>query len=191
MKKTILLFAVLILFTAGCQESAKKGEPVKTTVKSDSNFPKFLVGVWEADTFRWAFKFEPDGKISRLIHTMGVPIKVEEGMYYSENPDTNDSGLFTIGPCNTDYDPETKVLKVSVILDYFHIEIQGQVLEGSSKDLFEGPVSEENLIWNVNWRNYGFVEGSDPPDVNEIDANPEKLVFRKVDIEKASEHKHQ
>ena len=177
------LVFLTLLVSCGCVEQ-RKSKPQGITEKSDTEFPKYLVGVWEADTFRWAFKFEKDGKISRLIHTVGVPIKVEEGLYYSENPDANGSGLFVLGPCDTSYDPNSKVLKVSIVLDYFRIAIMDDSIEGSSRDLFEGSVSEKDLVWNAEWRSYSMLEGGEPPDVNAINASPEKLVFRKVDLKK-------
>jgi hypothetical protein len=172
-----------LLVSYGCVEQQKSGAKLQVIPeKADTDFPEFLAGVWEADDSMWAFKFEPDGKISRLVHIIGVPIKVEEGMYYSENPDYKGSGLFMLGPCDTNYDPNSKVLKVSIMLDYFRIQVADDALEGYSKDLFEGPVSEKDLVWNVEWRSYSALEGGSEPDVNEIDANPQKLVFRKLDL---------
>ncbi len=171
------------LFIYGCVEQ-QKVKPQEIAAKSDTEFPDFLVGVWQNDTFQWGFKFEPDGKISKLVHTIGPPIKVEEGMYYSENPDANGTGLFILGPCDANYNPDTKVLNVSIMLDYFRIEIPTGVIEGYSKDLFEGPVSEKELTWDADWRSYSALEGGSLPDVNEITANPEKLVFRKLDLKK-------
>jgi hypothetical protein len=187
-----------LLFSYGCvehlsraQSREQKSGPQAVTGKVGTNFPQFLVGVWQANDFNWGFKFEPDGKISRLTHTLGAPIKVEEGSYYEEGRQ-NSRFLYVLGPCSTSYDPKTGILKVSVVLDYFLMDMPpAGTLEGSEKDLFEGPVSAKDLIWNVKWRSYTTVEEASPPDVNEIDANPQTLVFRKIDLEKFEEHKHQ
>ena len=202
-----LVFSAL-LFSYGCvehlsraQSREQKSKPQAITGKVDAKFPQFLVGVWQADAFNWAFKFEPDGKISKLTHVLGVPMKVEEGSYYEQGTE-NSFGLYVLGPCDTSYDPKSKVLKVSVVLEYFRMEFPtAGSIEGSEKDLFEGPVSAnplrrgrtaaKDLFWNVKWRSYSNIEGASPPDVNEIDANPENLVFRKLDLEKFEEHKHQ
>jgi len=184
MKKILLPFAFCLLLLAGCQEAAKKGRLVEAAVKNEGNFPDFLVGVWQNESFQWGFKFERDGKISKLIHTVGVPINVEEGMYYSENPDANGTGLFILGPCETSYDSHSRILKVSIILEYFRIEIPAGAVEGYSKDLFEGSVDEKSLTWDVEWRSYSALEGGSSPDVNAITANPEKLIFKKLAIGK-------
>jgi hypothetical protein len=182
---------LVLMFISGCTDRQKVSSGGNLAEVQDTNdrFPAFLAGVWEADAFSWAFKFEPDGRISKLIHTIGVPIKVEEGLYYAENPDSNNFEIFILGPCDTSYDPNTEVLKVAIILDYYRIEIPAGVVEGSSKDFFEGPVSAKDLVWNVKWRSYGYLEGADPPDVNAINENPQPLIFKKLDMEKLNPKK--
>jgi hypothetical protein len=202
-----LVFSALLFFY-GCvehlsraQSREQKANPQAITGKTNANlsaialakaeFPHFLVGVWQANAFNWAFKFEPDGKISKLTHVLGVPMKVDEGSYYEKGIE-NSQFLYVLGPCDTSYDPKTGVLKVSIVMDYFLMDMPpAGTLEGSEKDTFEGPVSEKDLTWNVKWRSYATVEGASPPDVNAIDANPEPLVFRKIDLERFEEHKHQ
>jgi len=183
---------LVLMFVSGCtgRQKISSGGNLADVKDTKSRFPAFLVGVWQANAFNWAFKFEPDGKISRLTHTLGVPMKVEEGSYYEQGPE-NSFGLYVLGPCDTSYDPNSKVLKVSVVMDYFRMEFPTDSIEGSARDVFEGPVSAKDLIWNVKWRSYATVEGASPPDVNEIDANPEILVFRKINLKEFEEHKHQ
>ena len=184
-----LVFSAL-LFSYGCI-GEQKANPQAVTGKAGANFPKFLVGVWQANDSNWGFKFEPDGKISKLTHVLGAPIKVEEGSYYEEGFQ-NSRFLYVLGPCDTSYDPKTGILKVSIVMDYFLMDIPpAGTLEGSQKDLFEGPVSVKDLIWNVKWRSYTTVEGASPPDVNEIDANPENLIFRKIDLKQFEKRKYQ
>jgi len=191
MNRTCIYIVLLMLSVFyGCIEQQKSG-PVVITGKTDTKFPQFLVGVWQANDFNWGFKFEPDGKISKLIHTIGARIDVNEGSYYEEGIE-NSRFLYVLGPCSTNYDPKTGVLKVSVVLDYFLMDIPpaGRI-EGSSKDTFEGPVSAKDLTWNVKWRSYCTIEGEAPPDVNLIDANPQGLIFRKIDMKRFEKHKHQ
>jgi hypothetical protein len=188
-----ICFCIMVLGLSvfyGCAEQ-QKSEPQFITGKTDAKFPKFLVGVWQANDFNWGFKFEPDGKISKLTHVLGAPITVEEGSYYEEGIDGS-SFLYVLGPYNTSYDPNTGILKVSVIMDYFLMDLPwAGSIEGSEKDFFEGPVSKKDLTWNVKWRNYCYVEGASLPDVNAIDDNPQELIFRKVNPELLEKHKHQ
>ena len=189
MNRICFIFLGLSLFY-GCVEQ-QKSKPQAITEKTDTKFPDFLVGVWQADAFNWAFKFEPDGKISKLTHTLGAPINVDEGSYYEEGRE-NSRFMYVLGPCNASYDPKTRILKVSIVMDYFLMDMPpAGTLEGSQKDLFEGPVSAKDLTWLVKWRSYSTIEGASPPDVNEIDANPQTLVFRKIDPKQFEEHKHQ
>jgi hypothetical protein len=199
MNRTCIYIALLtLLFFYGCIEQQKSGPQAATgpvlslpKEKTDTKFPKFLVGVWQADDFNWGFKFEPDGKISKLIHTIGARIDVNEGSYYEEGI-AGSSFLYVLGPCSTHYDPKTGILKVSVVLDYFLMDIPpAGTIEGSTKDTFEGPVSAKDLAWNVKWRSYSTIEGASPPDVNLINANPQELVFKKIDLKQFEEHKHQ
>jgi len=210
MNRICVFISLGLLVFYGCV-GQKKAVPQNISQKADSSrrrplpqpdkeFPQFLVGVWQADDSNWGFKFEPDGKISKLTHVLGVPMKVDEGSYYEEGI-AGSSFLYVLGPCDTSYDPKTKILKVSVVMDYFLMDIPpAGTLEGSEKDIFEGPVSAnplrrgrtaaKDLIWNVKWRSYCTVEEASPPDVNFIDANPENLVFRKLDLKIFEEHKH-
>ncbi len=55
-------------------------------------------------------------------------------------------------------------------------------LEGRMEDYFDGPVSEDGRTWTVSWRNYCWLEGAISPPIDEINANPEKLIFTKIDI---------
>ncbi|MFA5553996.1 MAG: hypothetical protein WCZ89_09565 [Phycisphaerae bacterium] len=182
---TLGILSLLVLY--GCIEG-QKSLPGHTAVQTETDFPEFLVGVWESNEFGWGFKFAPDGTISKLIHTVGVPIDVREGQYYSENPDYQGMGLFILGPCDVNYDLQSKYLKVSVILEYFRIEIMGDYLEGWSKDYFEGFISEKDLIWDVQWLSYSMLEGGTPPDVNSIDEHPVMLKFKKVESPTWHEH---
>jgi hypothetical protein len=196
----ICFLSLALLAFWGCVEQQKAGptsassvEPQAIEGKTDNKFPEFLVGVWKSDQYKgynWGFKFEEDGKISKLTHILGAPIKVSEGSYYEEGAQ-GASFLYVLGPCETNYDPKTKILKVSVVLDYFLMDMPGGSIEGSQKDTFEGPVSAKDLVWDVKWRCYAQIEGETSPDVSYINANPETLVFRKVDLKALEEHKHE
>ena len=142
-----------------------------------------MVGVWKADNFNWMFKFEPDGTISKFVHSMGMPIVVEEGGFYEEG-NNGSYGMYVLGPCHASYDPNTQQLNVVITLDYFRMEMPIGVLEGRCKDYFDGMVSKNGKKWQVNWRSHSWLEGADPPNIEAIDADPVPLVFTKVDIDK-------
>jgi hypothetical protein len=174
---------VVMLIFFGCERQSQKiTNPAQ--VKNEAQkykFPPSMVGVWQENEYNWAFKFEPDGSISKLVHMWGMRMVVEDGGFYEEGVGGRNA-VYVLGPCETTYNPDTKQLSVVITLDYFRMEIPPEALEGKIKDYFDGPVSKDGKEWRVNWRSYGWIEGALPPDANVIEANPEKLVFTKLDI---------
>ena len=198
MKKVISLFVVSVglFIVAGCQESAKKEKAVETTVKADSNFPPIMVGVWEADVndntgAKWGIKLEKDGSIRKIIHSVAGHMNLQEGGIYGEGPDKGTFIYFIPGHCFSDYNPRTKMLKVTIVIDEYMMKLPTGELKGRIEDYFEGPISKNGKTWNVEWRDYGWLEGARPPDVNAINANPEKLIFRRLDMKKEYEKQKQ
>jgi hypothetical protein len=203
-------FSVILLGLAGCgQQSGKissqpsesntyKDEPWDGTPPAQDALPDFLgdpnqwgvfpesmVGVWEVnvtESTKWGIKFEPDGSILRLEHVLAGEIKMEEGGAYIQGPDEENYIMFVMGPCEARYIPETGIIKVKIILDYYLMKLPAGELEGRTEDYFEGPVSKDGKTWTVDWREYGWLEGASPPDAALIKANPVKLVFTKLDL---------
>jgi len=184
--RSFIVFLITISIIGGCKNSPPEqtsnpgGEVV---VAGAGEFPESLAGVWKADKFRWAFKFEKDGRISKFRHTIGMYINVAEGGLMEEGEDDN-YALYVVGPYVVKYDPEKRQLDVKITLDYFKMVLPMGTLEGKVDDYFSGIISDDNKTWQVDWRSYGWIEGADPPDPNVIDANPEKLVFTKIDLDK-------
>lgn len=187
-----LIFSLALL---GCEQQNKKvsgqaqlrnAHPrwlhkVRYVEFQKETFPEFLVGVWTSDRFNWAFKFEPDGSILRLVHMVAGEVSIEEGGVYMEGPDEGTFAMFSIEPCETWYDTDNRRLGVKSTLERFHMRLPSGDLEGREEDYFEGPVSEDGKTWTVDWRSYSWLEGAGPLDTDFIDKNPEKLIFSKVD----------
>ena len=175
----LIVCEILILGLAGCH---KPCEVNGVSVDSANKFPEFLVGTWKADKHDWAVVFASDGSISSVVHTLwALPISVEEGGVYLEGKEPGTFALFVIGECEASYNPTTRELSSRIILDAFEINMPNTNYKGKSEDHFVGPVSEDGKTWSVEWRGYGYLEDASPPDVNYIDANPELLVFSKID----------
>ncbi len=186
MKRLVVLVVccVFLLAVAGCEQQDEKisGQPqLKSETGEEEVFPEFLAGVWRADKFNWAFKFEPDGSILRLEHVLAGKVKIEEEGVYLEGPDEGTFAVFVMGPCEASYDPNNRRLSVKIVLDKFHMRLPQGDLEGRQEDYFDGPVSEDGKTWTVDLREYSYLEGADPPDPNLVEANPEKLIFSKLD----------
>jgi hypothetical protein len=158
-----------------------EGQPVS------SAFPESMVGVWEsvvtedAGGSKWGFKFEPDGSIKKIIHSLAGPVKIADGGVGAAGPDESTYYLFAMGPCESRYMPDTRTIKVKIIVDYFIMKIPSGELEGRIDDYFEGPVSEDGKTWNVKWWNFAWLKDAAIPDINVMKADPEPLVFKKVE----------
>jgi len=174
-----LLLAAMLTGCDGSVGSASKGELFK-----GDGFPQCLVGVWKANRYGWAFKFEPDGSIRKLRHMLAreVDMVTDEGVIYMEGPKEGTYALFIIELCEANYEPDTRTLLVKVFLDQYEMVLPNGVLEGGSKDYFTGQVSEDCKTWNVEWRIDSWLKGSDHIDPNRMEANVEPLVFTKLDL---------
>lgn len=185
---------VMLVFT-GCNEQnsdiPKSDLPNKTAANV---LPEYLVGIWHAkinDEQEWGFKLESDGSISKMDHAWAGRINVTEGGVYDEGPGEGTFALFVMGPCEADYGPQTRQLDVKIIIDHYLMKLPNGELEGKQEDYFRGKVSEDGKTWNVEWVSYSWLKGAVDPDIEAIDAAPEKLVFTKLDMAKLKERASQ
>lgn len=182
MKRIIYLLLAIFLsaeMLTGCNNSAISN-------KGKGHFPECIVGVWKSHDFGWAFKFEPDGTIRKFRHMIAreVDMVADDGIIEMTGPEEGTYALFVIGLCEADYESATRRLDVKVSLDHYEMKLPNGILEGRTEDYFTGQISEDCKTWNVEWRPYGWLEGADPLDPNLVEANPEPLVFTKLDLSK-------
>ncbi len=155
-----------------------------------NEFPESVVGLWKTkfpnSLIKWEIKFEPNGSIKKIFHSLAGNINVDEG-----GVDGNVPGgsyyVFVMGPCEARYIPKTRTLKVKIIVDYFLFSFPAGDLEGRMEDYFEGPVSEDGKTWKADWRDFVWLKGAIPPDINLINANPVPLTFNKIEPNNSSE----
>jgi hypothetical protein len=175
------------LFISGCQQSAKKEKNNMVTVEDGSRFPKFLVGTWKADDFIWQIELGKDGRILSLIHVMwNKRIDIEQGYHYKDGPEEGSYAYFELGKCEGGYEPITRKFKLNIVMKEFELRIPNASLKGRGEDFFDGTVSEDGQEWHMDWRSYSYLEGASPPDVNYINANPQKITFKKIDAKQVS-----
>jgi hypothetical protein len=216
MKVGLIGCIAVLLFIGGCgnqnvkqsaQHAVSKVEPKKWDPNSiwDGNapeggaipdffegkagpFPESMAGVWEAQwpDMVWDIKFEPSGSIMRLVHSVAGAIKVEQGGVEANGLD-NSYYVFELGPCEAKYFPDTRMVRVKIVIDYFIMKIPAGEIEGRMEDYFEGFVSEDGNRWDTQWFSFKWVKDAAPPDVNFIRANPVPLVFIKIDPYKPEE----
>ncbi len=182
----IILACVGLGFFLGCQESAKK---TNLTSDDSNEIPQVMAGVWEANIpgytpgqFDWGIKFEPDGSITKIIHSLVGPVDLSVGGIYDEGPEKNTYAMFVMGPCEAKYNKKSKVLNVKIVLDYYEMQLPNGKLSGKVEDRFSGKISRDGKTWKAKWYNYGWLEGAEPPDIDLINKEPMEIVFHKVDL---------
>lgn len=143
-----------------------------------SSFPKFLVGTWKTESSRWVFTFERDGRISKMTHFGGMEFDVNEGGLVEQWREGIEAA-YMLGPCEARYNPDTRELSVTVVIEYYVINFPDGSMEGSFHDYLTGPVSKDGKTWNASWTSIGEIIGADAIDPNNI--KPQPLVFTKVE----------
>lgn len=174
---------LVLMFVSGCTDRQK--------VSSDSNlanvrgtngqFPEFLVGKWkaaDANLYKWGFAFEKDGTVSAMRNFLDMYIEVAEGGAYEQAPDANVDKASTLGPVEAGFDPNGQILTVKVVTTYFMLHAYDQTIEGNSVDTFAGPVSQDGLIWNAEWRSLSQLVNGSPIDLNDPSVN--SVIFYKL-----------
>jgi hypothetical protein len=147
---TISVSAFLLLALAGCNGS---GKGVEVIVDDDGQFPASLAGTWTSDRDGWQFVLESDGTISSAIVTLGR-VKVEPGKVTKVPMLMDGEGIYEPGRWLVAYSPEQRMLTVTIALDRIYIELGKDLLEGSSRDVFVGQVSEDGSEWIAEWTTF-------------------------------------
>jgi hypothetical protein len=145
-------------------------------------FPASMVGVWEAEIpdVLWDIKFESDGSMRRIVHYVAGALKVELGGVEANGPDDS-YYIFKLGPCESRYDPNTQMVRVKIVIDYFIMKMPAGEIEGRMEDYFEGFVSEDGSRWDTQWFSFEWLKGAASPDIKWTKAHPVPLVFIKLD----------
>jgi hypothetical protein len=180
--KTVLLCVLAVTLLNGCQVNQRKAVPFESSIRS---FPKIMEGIWEAKTEsgeRWIIKFEKDGVINKIEHFVAGPIIISEGGVSGQGSDAGTQFVFVLGVCDKSYDSKTQKLYLEINIDYYEMVLPQGKLSGRIKDTFTGKISADGKTWETDWRNYGWLDEAQDPNIKEIEENPVKLVFKKIDI---------
>lgn len=154
MKVTRAFAAILCVATLavdGCSRPAGRHiDPVVVTTEDGSAFPASLAGRWTANQHGWEFTFEPDGRISSAIISLGR-VKVLPGQTTTIPTTAGEQAVFTPGSWAVHYEPVTRMLTVKITMDHVRVPMAANILEGSSTDIFSGPVSASMDTWQAEW----------------------------------------
>jgi hypothetical protein len=158
----MLLVGGSVLLMAGCGHPPHgRSAGMRVVVEGHLPFPDTLAGTWKADRDGWEFTLAPDGSISSAVISLGR-VRVVPGRTTAVPTTTGSTATFTPGPWTVLYDPGTRELTVRITMAHIHADLGGSLLEGSSTDVFNGPVSPAGDTWKVEWTTFTHYTARSP-----------------------------
>ncbi|MBN1510653.1 MAG: hypothetical protein JXB13_01435, partial [Phycisphaerae bacterium] len=86
---------------------------MSVSIEGGGRFPAVLAGRWKSDQHGWDFAFEPDGRISSAVISLGR-VTVVPGRTSTVPTQSGDQAVFTPGPWTVHYEPDTRMLTVKI-----------------------------------------------------------------------------
>lgn len=139
-----MFYIFFAMVYSGCQNPAGNG--VEVTIDGIEQFPDFLVGTWKAEEGDWEFVFEPDGKISSAVVSIGRA-KLQPGRTTIIPMQMGGKSVYKPGPWSVQYSHQQRELVVEIAIDQFHVELGDDFIEGRTRDFFVGSVSADGNSW--------------------------------------------
>lgn len=147
----LLLASSFLLLLSSCNNPSEKN--MQVSLEGAEQFPDYLVGKWVANKGGWEITFEENGEIESITHTLGrvqmkpgektvVPMKMEGTSYYIP------------GEWEVTYSSQPEELAVIITVKEFYAEIGKGVVEGSSRDIFTGKISDDKTAWLADWTSF-------------------------------------
>jgi hypothetical protein len=187
--KCILALGMGIALIGGCSRSlTNRANPVEAGVEGGGEFPSFLAGRWQARQQGWEFQFEPDGRISSAVISLGR-VRIAPGKTTKAPTRSGNEALFTPGRWTVHYAPSTRELTVRITMEHVRIEMAGNLVEGSSTDIFVGPVDPSGRTWGPQWTTFTRYLGRTPEKKSfDLSTDPtygetKPLIFDKIERE--------
>jgi hypothetical protein len=184
-----LMYIFLLLFLFRCEpqnQADRTIEGVEVIIEDGTEFPKSLAGTWKDKVgSSWEFVIEKDGYISSIVDDFGS-IRLKPGQVTEVPMKQHGKGVFEPGLWTVKYTPDIKELSIEIILDHFRVQKGTDTVEGSSTDLFIGPITVDSQQWEPQWFSFpkytvttvGYDNYELPVDYND---NPRaSLIFEKV-----------
>lgn len=155
MKQLLVVVACAVWFAGltGCQRPVQTTTSVggvEVVVEGGGKFPEFLAGRWIADTGGWEIVFEPDGTISSAIvgldHVEIVPGQSKSVPRKNGGKDVHKPGVWTV-----QYSSLNREMAVEIVMDHTVLYRSPIKMEGKTRDVFVGEVSDDGRIWETEW----------------------------------------
>jgi len=176
----------LAVLVAGCHRPLKdSARAVDVIVEGDTTFPEDIAGRWQADQHGWEFVFAPDGQLLSAVISLGR-VRVVPGQTTTVPTKSAGQAVFTPGRWTVHYLPDANELTVKIAMDHVQVEMGGSTIEGSSTDVFAGPIDPAQGTWQTLWTTFTKYTGHTPERPSfDLSTDPtygetKPLTFRKV-----------
>lgn len=152
--KWALILSLWAMLSGGCSRPWRdQADNVQVIVEGGGALPSSLAGRWQAQQHGWEFEFEPDGRISSAVISLGR-VRVVPGTTTTMPTRSGDQAVFTPGPWTVLYAPSTRELTVKITMDHVRVEMAGNIVEGTSTDTFVGPIASTGRTWQAQWTTF-------------------------------------
>jgi hypothetical protein len=186
--KWALALSFCAILISGCRHPMKdRADPVQVIVEGDGEFPHSLAGRWIAQQHGWEFQIEPEGRISSAIISLGR-VRVAPGQTTTMPTKSGDQAVFTPGSWTVHYAPDTRELTVRITMDHVRVEMAGNIVEGSSTDVFFGRVDPTGQTWQAQWTTFTRYTAHTPDNTSvNLSTDPTNGETRPLVFEKATD----
>jgi hypothetical protein len=136
-----------------------------------------IIGTWQAKDSSWKIVISPDGTLSSAVIPMGV-VEIKPNRITKVEMQDGRWSTFKAGDCPVEYNPATRELFVTVIIDKIHVVFMDNIIDGKSIDRLVGPVSADGKFWTADLISIFDYGPRFPQEPNDVSAEP--LIFEKT-----------
>lgn len=189
MKRQVIcvsLAVVSLFYLASCSTQKTNQKELYVTIEDGTSFPDYLAGTWVQEGLQGrAFTFTQEGKLESIILGLGQ-VEIKTGTITRIPLKKNGKGIFVPGKWNASYDPRTRQLGVEINIESFKMQMGQQIVEGKTKELFIGIISEDGKKWTADYISYPKYyatteDGKKYQLVNGEEMMEETIVFEKIE----------
>ena len=145
--------SIALLTLGGCSAPERRTVGVEVLIEGNGTFPEALGGHWQSDKHGWEFDLAPDGQILSAVISLGR-VRVVPGRVTTVPTRSADTGVFAPGLWTVHYDPQARQLTIRITMDHVRIAMAGNVVEGTSTDVFAGPIDPVEGLWQAQWTTF-------------------------------------
>ncbi|MBN1806070.1 MAG: hypothetical protein JW837_12545 [Sedimentisphaerales bacterium] len=147
--RRIFVLSICIFFSflsGGCHDRIGPARDVEVFVDGNGRFPEFLVGTWRENERGLEIVFEPDGKISSAVISLGR-VRMRPGETTATQMVLGGKGIFRPGKWTVQYSQAKRELGVNIVVDHFRVELGDSLVQGKTREFFIGQVDSDGRLW--------------------------------------------